>query len=187
MRKWISLTTKLPAKAHEALPPARDEFARKVAAFRKATGVLESCAVSFKCAKTHEEFEVLFQRAGPSELFAVASITIRARERSHSSPELAIASVGVDISAFDLTAWVCPCCGVENFTHFSCCNQNLCHSNPRRKVGAITYGTCKPGCGSESPLESLKNIDTCAAPRGSGRPKHGALEKPKETQFLPRA
>lgn len=172
MKNWLSIRNESPpAKAQGTALASRADFDRKIAQFRKATGVLESCRIGFVCGKTGQRFETLFERASPAEKFKVAANETMTFSCSAVQSGKAQAQRRIDMDDFSLTKWRCFGCGVEDFIHCGVCGQNICRSCPTWKVGNREYSKCEPGCGSEGSLEPLDAIGTSAGTRRAGMAK----------------
>lgn len=147
----------------KALPPkpaakaaARQEFDRKLAAFRKASGVMESCAIGFLCSRTRRPFELRFERASPGELFTLASV--RKPEGGAATAGRAASHAGraFKMAEFDGSGWVCPFCRAQIFVHCRC-GMNCC--DPRADQPEDTLFTCA-ACGLETRTVPLTRIET---------------------------
>jgi hypothetical protein len=131
MKGLLSVIRKaLPAKP-AAKAAAGEEFDRRLAAFRKASGLMESCAIGFICSRTRRAFEFRFERTSPGELFTLASV----RKPEGSVPAAARAAPragrGFNVAEFDLSGWACPFCPASNFVHcrcgINCCDPRAHH------------------------------------------------------------
>lgn len=150
---WLKIMNSPPP----AKLPSRAEFDRKVAQFRKANGITETYRVGFTCAHTLQAYEMVFERAGPGEAFAIVSMAA-------ASPAKAVARFGelpprrvLDLSEFDWTAWRCPGCQASSFVACGC-GQINCDAHRQRRGEAHGLYKCEPGCGYEagpSPLVTL--------------------------------
>ena len=159
MGKFLSpINGKPPAAAEPKAVAERDAFAAKVAQFRRATGRLEACRVSYCCGKTRGAFEVIFERAGPSEQFVIAQIN-KIGASGGSSAESAAIPVRrtFDVSEVSFAGWNCPYCG-DRSSVYCPCGQNNCCGRPMRQVGFAALYKCEPGCGRESETRPLENL-----------------------------
>ena len=178
MKGLLSIIKKaLPASPDGGMP-AREEFDRRLAAFRKANGVMESCVIEFTCGQTRRPFELRFERASPGELFTPAPVRQPEGDASSvakSSPRTARA---FNAAEFDLSRWVCPFCRAQTFVRCRC-GITCCDPRDRRLTNNLFECVA---CGLKTPTIPLARIE---ARQGggirspSGTPRLGRLDPTK--------
>ncbi|EGE59904.1 hypothetical protein RHECNPAF_178005 [Rhizobium etli CNPAF512] len=189
MKNWlVPRPNAVPAKAPEKALTARTDFDRKMAAFRKATGALETFRIGFVCAKTAEPFDVLFGRASPDDKFAVTAIEKRGSGATGGAKSAAPSHRNFDIEAFSFAGWHCPYCASDTFVRCSCGQMN-CRWRPLREVAGRRLYKCEPGCGQEGELVTMLDIDATPAVKAVTSPKASkakALPAARPIGLLPR-
>jgi hypothetical protein len=155
MKGLLSVFRKaLPAKP--AATAARDEFDRRLADFRKASGVMESCIIGFMCGRTRRPFEFRFERGSRAELFTLVSV--RKPEGGAATAARAAPRAGraLNLAEFDSSGWACPFCRAQTFVRCRC-GINCC--DPRAHQTEHGLFTCA-ACGLETPTVPLTMIET---------------------------
>jgi hypothetical protein len=169
-----------PAKA-EAKPAARADFDRRLAAFRKANGIVDRCQIGFVCSRTGGRFECEFERGAPGELFALVSTRKQgggfAAGRGARDERRAF-----NVDELDLSRWACPCCNATSWVHCQC-GTNGCDPRPDHNTSVSLY-KC-PGCGLASRTVPLTRIETR---QGGGIPSHSGAAQLSQSRnkLLPR-
>lgn len=193
MKNWLSPISQkapVPVKA-DSTALSRAEFDRKVASFRKASGIKDSCQMTFLCSKTRRPFEVIFERESPHQLFEVAAIehvAAVAKGASRSSPS---SSRHFNIEAFSWDRWHCAGCAAESFILCGRCGTYYCDAYSELRDGAGARYGC-PACGHIGRIVTLQAIDTSDSrsnrkkPGTSTAPSQSALPRAPSTPLLPR-
>lgn len=154
MKGLLSIIRRAVPATPEAKPAARADFDRRLAAFRKANGIVDRCSIAFVCSRTGLRFESLFERGAPGELFAPASTRVCGDNAAAAeAPRARVFSV----DELDLSGWACPGCRSANFVHCHC-GTNGCDPRPQHNASAGIY-RC-PGCGLETRTVPLTLIET---------------------------
>lgn len=163
-------------RSSEAVPDDQGEFARKVAAFRKATGKPEQFVLQCACAVHDAGFSVLFERFGPQERFRIAAIE---KDGAAGDSSGVPRRKSIKVEEIDDAGWKCPHCGnAGGYVQCSGCNTIICGSSVRSVPGADIFN-CRVSCGrtgSLIPLEEVSGHDA-TAPGGQQRAAseaHGA-------------
>jgi hypothetical protein len=175
------IRTTAPAKA-DATPAARAAFDRKLAAFRKANGIVDRCAVGVVCSRTGARFETLFERAAPDGLFA--RVSTRACNGGNEFAAAAPQTRRVfSVADLDLSGWACAGCRSPDFVHCQC-GVNGCDPRPGHNESANLY-KC-PGCGSEARTVPLSRIETRQGGGIRSQSKTAQLRGAQSATLLPR-
>jgi hypothetical protein len=142
----------------------KSDFARKLGAFRAATGRPERFVTRCACAIHDKGFTVVYERTDPARPFIltgiykdgegeVASGTGTARTRTLSASEV------------DHAGWRCPYCG--NDRHIDCtgCHTGVCGGKTRRYPGTGDIFTCRASCGARGTLVECPTVTGTEARR----------------------
>ena len=156
----------VPAPVQQEARPlvSGSEFNRKIAAFRKTKGVVESCRINFICQVSEQHFESLFERDAPDELFKCVARTVLTPSASGLKILHTSGFRKFKAAEFDFRAFQCGC-GRDDFVVCHC-GQISC----RPRLGGIfknAMWVCKPGCGAAGLLLPLIEI-AAATSTGSG-------------------
>lgn len=186
--KTAALLTKAPAKTPASVPATSAEFDRKVAAFRKAAGIIDTCRIPFFCAKFRQPFEVAFERPSPSDRFTITSI-----DRVMAGTAAAGKTPGLrnfNIDEFSLGNWYCAGCSARNFIRCEPCGVHYCNASAREVGDGSDYSEC-PCCGRGgwlTPLRKMSASDSCgrsAGPHGLAGADRTRLARPQNAPLLP--
>lgn len=160
----------------------KQEFVRKVAAIRAATGKAERFATACACAIHDKPFSVLYERTDPEKPFTIAGIyknedgnsagTIDRRPRTLAAHEV------------DETGWRCPWCGdISIVMQCPDCRTTVCGGRVTRAPGAQPVFTCRPSCGARCTMMKAETVTGSEGRhRRSGPPFRPAL--PQESGRL---
>jgi hypothetical protein len=155
MKGLLSIIRRAVPATPVAKPAARADFDRRLAAFRKANGIVDRCHIGFVCGRTGLRFESLFERGAPSELFALASTHMCGS--GNAAAAVAPCARVFSVAELDLSGWACPGCKSANFVHCQC-GINGCDPRPQHNASVGLY-RC-PGCGLETRTVPLTRIET---------------------------
>lgn len=129
----------------------KSDFARKVGAFRAATGRPERFVTRCACAIHDKGFSVVYERNDPAQPFVLTGIY-----KDGESTEAFGAGAGrgrtLSPSEVDHTGWRCPYC--ESGQHIACdqCRATVCGGKTRRYPGTSDVFTCRASCGARGTL-----------------------------------
>jgi hypothetical protein len=155
MKGLLSVIKKaLPAKP-DAKVPAREEFDRKLAALRKASGIMENCVIGFSCSRTRRPFEFQFERASPGEPFTLAAVRKPEGGGPPAARDASRAGRTFNVAELDLSRCACPFCHAQTFVHCRC-GINCCDPRAHRPDDALF--TCA-ACGLVTPTVPLTRIE----------------------------
>lgn len=173
--KVTIFNSQLPAKVSATLAPlasSKDEFEKKLAALRVATGRPERFISLCACAVHDKPFAVVYERSDPARPFTISGIyrdgegDAAASWSAHMS-----ASKTLPASAVDTTGWRCPHCR-DSSRDIACqkCGTTVCGGRTRSYPGTAEVFECRTSCGARGTLkdaESIKGIEEVRK-RGSG-------------------
>jgi hypothetical protein len=182
MKNWLSPIPAKPAVPVKADSTAlsRAEFDRKIASFRKASGVVETWQIGFLCAKTSQRFETLFERGSPSELFRIASIDKLVPAFGPGKAGAPPAQANFPIEQFCFDRWRCAGCGAGSFIKCQTCQLYYCDAFAEERRDG-TYSYC-PKCRGGGRTVLLQDLDASGAARHR-RPQIAAgADRPRLTQ-----
>lgn len=144
----------LPQTSHAE--SRKEEFARKLAAMRMATGKAERFVTACACALHDRPFTVVYERTNPQQPFTIAGIYKNeggngaggtSRPRTLAAHEI------------DSTGWRCPWCG-DATTIMQCtsCRTTVCGGRVKRAPGAEPVFQCRPSCGARSTMTDAETV-----------------------------
>lgn len=182
MKNWLSpIPSKAPAPAKaDSTALSRAEFDRKIASFRKASGVVETWRIGFLCAKTSQRFETLFERGSPTELFKIVSIDKLVPAFGAGKAGAPPRQANFPIEQFCFDRWRCAGCGADSFVR--CCRCQLYYCNAfaeERRDGTYSYCPVCRGGGRTVPLQDL---DASGAARRKSPQAEAGADRPRLTQ-----
>lgn len=153
---------KLTTYRNKALPQTtravdrKEEFARKLAAMRSATGKAERFVTACACAVHDKPFSVVYERTDPQQPFTIAGI-----HKNESGDGAGGASRPRTLAAheIDSTGWQCPWCG-DASTIMQCgsCHTTVCGGRVKRAPGAEPVFQCRPSCGARSTMRDAETV-----------------------------
>jgi hypothetical protein len=151
--------------------------------------------MSFCCGRSGLPFEVVWERAGPSEKFAVTQVN-----KTGGAAAVGADAFGIPIrkefsvDEFSFAGWHCPYCSSRSFVRCPC-GQSNCDGRPKRLVGFVELYKCEPGCGREMELVRMEKVDVSQDKRRDAQPaaRLSAIARPARpalskggTPLLPR-
>lgn len=132
-------------KADQAV--TRDEFQKKMAAFKSAHGFKERYSIVYHCSRFEKSFVTVYERSNESERFKIASISKLAEARSAAGVFTCAEQKTVDAKQFDSSGWRCPYCSAGGSIHCSCGSNTCSYQQDHASDG---LHRCRPGCGTVS-------------------------------------
>lgn len=147
----------------------KSDFARKLGAFRAATGRPERFVTRCACAIHDKGFTVVYERTDTARPFILTGIykdgegdvaggTGTARTRTLSASEV------------DHAGWRCPYCGEDRHINCTGCHTGVCGGKTRRYPGTGDIFTCRDSCGARGTLvdcPSVTGIESTRKPASS--------------------
>jgi hypothetical protein len=164
MTNWLKPFNAPPAVKAPAAP-AKQEFDKKLAAFKKAHGFRERYTMLCYCSRFGRQFEVVFERAIAEERFCIAAVNKLAEQASAAGRSAPSAQKRFDIREFNTAGWDCPYCRAASWITCHCGTNNCEHqfaATGRRQH------KCEPGCGSVGEVVPMQEFTATAA---NGAPK----------------
>lgn len=152
MKLTIFNNTRLPQATRAE--KRKEEFARKLAAMRTATGRAERFVTA--CALHDRAFTVVYERTDPQQPFTIAGIY-----KNEGGNGAGGASRPRTLSAHDVdsTGWRCPWCG-DTTTIMQCtsCRTTVCGGRVKRAPGTEPVFQCRPSCGARSTMADAETV-----------------------------
>ncbi|OPF64420.1 hypothetical protein BC358_06195 [Hydrogenophaga sp. H7] len=136
----------------------KNDFARKVGAFRAATGRPERFVTRCACAIHDKGFSVAYERTDPARPFILTGI-YKDGEGDSGGSTSASRSRTLPSSEIDHTGWRCPYCANESH-HIACdrCDTTVCGGRTRRYPGTADIFACRESCGARGTLVESKTV-----------------------------
>jgi len=182
----LSFSKMLPARSEQKMLARQEDFNRKVAALRRATGKMETRNAPFLCAVAGKGFIVRFERSDPARRFKVAAVN---RVESAVNVSTAPANPGpnrpaaatFDVGEFDLAGWTCPWCGDSCwFIHCSSCDHVVCAGRGRIEEDGTQSFRCHDRCGSSGVTVPYGMMHAQKQSAGAGGPARKTLPGPRK-------
>lgn len=129
----------------------KSNFARKIGAFRTATGRPERFVTRCACAVHDKGFTAVYERTDPARPFILTGIYkdgegdatgVAGTERSRTLPA----------SEVDHTGWRCPYCLNDRQINCDECRSTVCGGKTHRYPGTGDIFTCRDSCGARGAL-----------------------------------
>jgi hypothetical protein len=167
MTNWLRpFGDKVPSVKKTASLPAKPDFDRKLAAFKKAHGVREQCVVRFACSRHGRHFDVVYERAEAGERFKITEIRKLGEQNGSGASAGAVSAKRFAVGEFDLSSWKCVYCNANSTIHCHC--GSITCDGQYLADGARLH-RCAPGCGAVSPLGG--RVTELAGSSGASRTK----------------
>ena len=163
MKNWLApMPQKAPEPAKtDSAAQSRAEFDRKLASFRKASGIVETWRIGFLCAKTSHRFETLFERGSPTELFKIASIDKLVPAFGAGKAGAPPSQANFPIEQFCFDRWRCAGCDADSFVRCRRCKIHYCDAfAEERRDGTYSYCPVCRGGGRTVPMQDLDASET---------------------------
>lgn len=156
-------------KSPATVDDMKSDFARKLGAFRAATGRPERFVTRCACAIHDKGFTVVYERTDPARPFILAGI-YKDGEGDATGSAGAARSRSLPAAEIDHTGWRCPYCGGDQ--HIGChhCHTIVCGGKTHRYPGTGGIFTCRDSCGANGTLEDaevIKGIEDVRKPGSS--------------------
>jgi len=185
--KVTIFNSQLPVKVSATLAPlaaSKEEFEKKLAALRVATGRTERFISLCACAVHDRPFAVVYERSDPARPFTISGIyrdgagDAAASWSAHKS-----ASKTLPASAVDMTGWRCPHCQNSART-VACgkCGTTVCSGRTRSYPGTAEVFECRTSCGARGTLKDAESIKGIEEVRKLGS---GSRSAPLRDRLLP--
>lgn len=157
-------------KSSTAVDDLKSDFARKVGAFRAATGRPERFVTRCACAIHDRGFTVVYERTDPARPFILTGI-YKDGEGESGGSTAASRSRTLAASEIDHTGWRCPYCANESH-HIACdhCDTTVCGGRTRRYPGTRDVFACRDSCGARGTLieaPTVEGVEPSRKPVGS--------------------
>jgi hypothetical protein len=166
MTNWLKpFGNNVPSVKKTASLPARPDFDRKLAAFKKAHGVREQCVMRFACSRHGRHFDVVYERAEAGKRFKIAEIRKLGEQTAIGASAIASPAKRFAVSEFDLSSWKCVYCNAGSTIHCHC--GSITCDGQYLADGARVH-RCAPGCGAVSPVGG--SVTELAGSSGASRP-----------------
>lgn len=155
----------------------KSDFARKLGAFRAATGRPERFITRCACAIHDKGFTVVYERTDPARPFILTGI-YKDGDGEQGGSTSASRSRTLPSSEIDHTGWRCPYCANASH-HVDCdrCATTVCGGRTRRYPGTADIFACRDSCGARGTLIEAKAVHGAEGARKPTSGKAGAAPR----------
>jgi hypothetical protein len=159
--KLTIFKTQLPERAatNRPTPPAsQDDFTRKLATLRAATGRPERFISLCACAVHDKPFTAVYERIDPGRPFILTGI-YKDGAGDATTSEGSARPRSLPASEVDHTGWLCPHCGDGQYIACGNCKAMVCGGRTRRYPGTAEIFTCRVSCGARGTLIDAATVE----------------------------
>lgn len=155
LTEWTGSKAAVPVKKAE-LAVRQDDFARKVAQLRAATGRAETRRARFVCTRTSGQFTVQFERVNPQDKFRIARIE---KNQAGGAGGAGAAQKHLAGDDFDTSGFYCAHCNAgDGFVYCSGCGAQVCRGRTTQLPNGADYFRCRDGCDAVGELDTYDKI-----------------------------
>ena len=146
--------------ARSAVASPQQDFSRKLAALRAATGVAERFISLCACAVHDRAFTVVYERTDPRVPFVITGIYREDEGNAGARGSADAYRKSFSARDIDMSGWRGPHCA-SGGRNSACgkCGAPVCGGRTKSYHGMAPVFTCRASCGARGALEEVQSID----------------------------